>query len=1132
MQRCGAFTRRDIGEGFLPSMLLCVFLVAASGAPAYAADDPTACRTPVARVVSIQGSIELGRSGQSNWSKVTRLDTPLCEGDRLRTGALSRTALFIQPETLVRVDQNTSISISQTAEETLVEFTQEDIVAASATAHACGAGYFITRFPRKFKVRTPHLNAAVEGTEFLVAMRCEATELSVFEGKVLAEGAGANIFSAQSISSGQTLTIGGAEPPAIKLQIKPKDAVQWTLYYPPITPAGVVPAEDCRVVAPDNRASCLIARAEQRLRAGRVEEAQASIGDALAAAPYSSDAKALSSVISLVRNDKAEALRLAWEAVEANANSAPAWLALSYAQQADFKLEASLTSAKRASELTPSSALAFARVAELQLSLGWTREAEKTATQAVAANPSESRAHMILGFVHLAQINVKTARQDFGRAIALDSTDPLSRLGLGLAVIREGKLVEGREQIVIAVALDPTNALIRSYVGKAYYEENTKERDQLSSTQLGLAKQLDPNDPTPWFYAAVLRQTQNRPVEALEELQESIERNDDRAIYRSRLLLDDDAAARTSSVVAIYGNLGFEKLAIVESAKVLGENAGDYSAHRQLAFAYSNLPRHDIARESEALQAQIRQPVSALPASSQLTGENFPLVKDTGPSQLGANEYNLLFNRDQVRLQGDGVMGSQGTRGNKIVVSGLHGKVAYALSQMHYKTEGFVDNDASEKTVYDFFVHGQMLPNSTIQANIKQADLAVGQTFFPFDPLFTTLQTTIIEKSDSFRLSGHHVIDTGADWIWSLSQENLYRTVNFTPDSSLLTKTEAEAYSGELQYLNRFARGQVVIGVTRITEDDRFPVEQSDLRIRASNLYTYSQWRPTQRDLTLHLGFAAESFYLKNYFFTHAIERDRISPKLGLVWSPVVGTTLRTAAFSNVRRPLIRSQTIEPTQIAGFNQFFTGFEQIFGDQEGIISERVGLALDQQLSGTAFMGVELAGRRLYVPSLNLERDTKWRESTAHLYVYKNMVPVIDGLTLPGWQAAVSLEGEYERIERPQILTGAEGIIELETVRVPVGIRLFNNAGFTMRLVNTYVEQDAVLSADVGLAIVPKKDSTWVTDVSLEYRLPRRLGTLAVGVKNLSDNFIDVLETDPLNPRVATRRFVFGRISLLL
>src|SRR3954468_24483018 len=296
MQKVVWIVLQGSSRGLSSPLLLFWFYTTISGVPAQAADVENACRSPFARVVSIQGSVELRRSGGNQWAKVARLDTSICPGDRLRTGALSRAALFVQPETLLRVDQNTSVVLSflpdpknQTAGETLVEFTQEEVVPVAISDHACGAGYFITRFPRKFKVRTPHLNGTVEGTEFLVANRCESTDLSVIEGKVLATSAGANVFPAQSVISGQTFTVGGTEPPAIKLLIKPADAVQWTLYYPPITPAGATIVEDCGDGAEDSRASCLIARAERSLRAGRVDEAQVDIGHAVAVAPDSSD---------------------------------------------------------------------------------------------------------------------------------------------------------------------------------------------------------------------------------------------------------------------------------------------------------------------------------------------------------------------------------------------------------------------------------------------------------------------------------------------------------------------------------------------------------------------------------------------------------------------------------------------------------------------------------------------------------------------------------------------------------------------------------------------------------------------------------------------------------------------------
>ena len=127
-------------------------------------------------------------------------------------------------------------------------------------------------------------------------------------------------------------------------------------------------------------------------------------------------------------------------------------------------------------------------------------------------------------------------------------------------------------------------------------------------------------------------------------------------------------------------------------------------------------------------------------------------------------------------------------------------------------------------------------------------------------------------------------------------------------------------------------------------------------------------------------------------------------------------------------------------------------------------------------------------------------------------------------------AVSGEIEYERIERPQILTGSEGIVELKTTMAPIGVQLFNSTGVTLRLATTYIKQHGIFSVDVGTPLVPKRDDAWITDFSLEYRLPRRLGAVSVGARNIFDNLIDLLEVDPLNPRVATRRFVFRRIRL--
>jgi len=52
--------------------------------------------------------------------------------------------------------------------------------------------------------------------------------------------------------------------------------------------------------------------------------------------------------------------------------------------------------------------------------------------------------------------------------------------------------------------LDPNSSLVHSYLGKAYYEE---KRDALAESQLKTAKELDPLDPTAWFYDAIRKQS-------------------------------------------------------------------------------------------------------------------------------------------------------------------------------------------------------------------------------------------------------------------------------------------------------------------------------------------------------------------------------------------------------------------------------------------------------------------------------------------------------------------------------------------------------------------------------------------------------------------------------------------------
>ena len=498
------------------------------------------CNQWVAKLVSAQGSVEAKKAGEEQWLPVKLNDT-YCQGDMIRVLERSRAAIMLTTHPTLRLNQDTTVTFNGVEKEktSLIELLK-------------GAVHFFSRYPRSLKVMTPFVNAAVEGTEFYVRVDDDKTFLSIFEGQVLASNKAGSLM----LTDGQSAIAEADKAPVSYIVVRPRDAVQWALYYPPV----ISRYEEFKESDP----RFYINRASSLLSVGRVEEAKAEIEKALTINPNNSQAFGLQSVIAVTQNEKEKALNLAKKAVENDPKSASARIALSYAQQASFDLKNSLESLKQAVQVEPENALAWARLAEIWMSFGELDEALNAANKAVSLDPNLSRTQTVIGYAYLTQINTKEAIATFEKAIELDQADPLPRLGLGLAKIREGDLHGGRREIEIAATLDPGNSLIRSYLGKAYYEE---KRDKMSEDQLKTAEEFDPSGPTPYFYDAIRKQTINRPVEALHDMQKAIELNDNRMIYRSGLLLDSDLAARSASLGRIYTDLGFQQLALLDSAK-------------------------------------------------------------------------------------------------------------------------------------------------------------------------------------------------------------------------------------------------------------------------------------------------------------------------------------------------------------------------------------------------------------------------------------------------------------------------------------------------------------------------------------------------------------------------------------
>ena len=179
-----------------------------------------ACTQPVAKVVSVQGKVGRQFSGYSEW-QIAQENDIFCPGDRIRSEKWSRATLILSNESLVTLDQNTTLIFSEPEENTstwLIKLID-------------GSAFFRSRQPQRLNIQTPFINAVHKGTEFLVTVDDRQTKISVFDGQIAAE----NKVGRIKITKGYSGIAKENQPPYLQaLTITPEDAVQWTLYYPPV----------------------------------------------------------------------------------------------------------------------------------------------------------------------------------------------------------------------------------------------------------------------------------------------------------------------------------------------------------------------------------------------------------------------------------------------------------------------------------------------------------------------------------------------------------------------------------------------------------------------------------------------------------------------------------------------------------------------------------------------------------------------------------------------------------------------------------------------------------------------------------------------------------------------------------
>lgn len=955
------------------------------------------------RIVELQGAVEVASGTAAAWAPAQN-NQILHPFDRLRTGANSRIALLWSDRSVVSFGALTEI-----------EVLPPDSVNAQCGLHLLRGilSFFHRDEPGRIRVITRGAVAGVEGTEFVMAVdNTERTILSVIDGKVRFGNQQATLV----LSNGDQAVAEPGKAPVRTAGFIANNVLQWCFYYPAVINPADLPftPEEQKILGESLQAyrSGDLLEALAKYPAGRQPGSDAEqvyyAGLLLSVGQVEPAKAALASLsvsdISSRPQRIAAALRQLIAAVKRQPNPATLnpqlateFLADSYYEQSravpGVSLQAALESARRAVTHSPDFGFAWERVAELQFSFGHTRRALVALDKSLALAPRNAQALALKGFLLAAQNRTGEAIGWFDRALAVDSALGNAWLGRGLCRIRRGNFRGGREDLLVAAALEPQRAVLRDYLGKVYADSGNDTR---AAKELERAETLDPNDPTAWLYSALLDQQNNRINDAIRDLEKSQALNENRSVYRSQLLLDQDQAVRSANLAAMYQDDGMDDWAVNEASRAVNYDYANYSAHLFLANSFDTMVdpneinlRYETPAESEYLLANLLSPVSA--------GTLSPTISQ--------QEYSPLFERNGFGVASSTEYLSRGAWTQAGAQYGVFGNFGYDVEAFYRTDPGqYVNNDTEQRQLSGVFKY-EVTPQDSVYLQIKQYEANSGNLYEYYNP--SNAPSGFRANEDQTPIVGlgyHHEWSPGIHTLFyatrlkdSLSVANptsptLLAFVPFGPVIALdgLTMNEQlgndlTIYSGELQQIWQTPEHNTIVG-TRFQYGDFdiqnvqntpssfagtiFPGSPTDAAqqavspmFRRFSVYGYHQWQIFE-PLQFIGGVAYDRLTCPENFQSAPVSENtksdnRVSPKAGLIFTPFANTTFRFAYTRSLAgASLDQDYQLEPSQVAGFIQNYRSIipESVVGPVPGAKFETYGFSLEQELPTRTYLGL--------------------------------------------------------------------------------------------------------------------------------------------------------------------------------
>ena len=965
------------------------------------------------RIIELRGTVEILPQGAVNWLHLNLADA-LHPHDRVRTGTNSSVSLIWSGQTPLRFSELTEMEILPP------EKADDD----HSLRLIQGLLYFFHRDkPGRIRIITSGAFAGVEGTEFTMQVGqtngVEQTTLSVIDGKVRFSNNAGTLL----LTNGDQAVAEPGQAPRRTAGFIANNLLQWCFYYPGVLDLNDLPpalransslAESLSAYREGDLSAALekypIARQDSSeaerlyhaallLSAGKIPETETMLATIVSTQSSETNqrlANALRTLIAAVKHEPRPTID--------NYKLPTELLAGSYYEQSvagPDSLARALQLAQRAVTNSPNFGFGWERVAELEFSFGRTERALAALNKALIISPRNAQALALSGFLLAAQNQPRAAIEQFNRALAVDSALGNAWLGRGLCRIRLGKAKAGREDLLIAAAMEPQRATLRSYLGKAFGDAGDTPH---ATHELQLAKQLDPNDPTAWLYSALMDEQNNQINDAIRDLEKSQALNDNRSVYRSGLLLDQDRAVRSANLARIYQEAGMDEFSVREASRAVNDDYANYSAHLFLANSYDAMRdpnginlRYETPAESEYLIANLLAPVGA----------------GTLSQSISQQEYSKLFERDRFGGSSDTEYLSRGAFNQSGTLFGTFGSSSYSFESAYHSDPGQRENgDLEQKELFfqfkqqlaskDTFYFSALIDNSDggdlaeyynqtnanfgLRTHEKQEPILVAGLNHEWSPGDHTLflasrlndryevynpaqQNYLVLDPFGVGVSGAQSFSANQDY---QSLLNIYSTelqqVWEKPGST--TIMGARYQFGDFK-INNLQADPANLGVNVGYIDPGSPylaAQTIDSDFQRISFYGYHYWQLTPT-IQISGGFSYDSIRFPENFRAAPVSSletsiEQWSPKAGFIWTPTPQTSIHFGYMRALSGASIdQSFLIEPSQVGGFNQSFRSIipESVGGAEAGAKFEIIGLGLEQRFASQTY--VTLTGQIL-------------------------------------------------------------------------------------------------------------------------------------------------------------------------